>query len=405
MTSYSQLLPFIALLPLLFTVADAGAAGRSRRLRREPTKPSSHAHHRQTEEFPPLLEGAAAALDSSATELKAVADEGTQALLPGWSVENSTTSFSMPVSDSSCHSAYVYCGQDASTCSLGGGWELDVSAMNLDRGLAIQCELRIGAGRCAESTNQVELPVVDTDAIVGAFEITSSILRSQLFNDTLGLVEDLRLLLPDGGPARRLSPFDEGEIDFADVSAVAQQLYHNLVWNLENYNIVLGGELSDTRIAIYATVCERQSDGESSAPGGVSSSSPSPGPLELGDATSDFLEPFPSVSAVSPLDNANQDPTSTEFPTVSPSQVPSESPTLNRGGSIPITAGSAGSGAAAAGSNTGLLIAIIAGCGVGLVASVLIALKVKKSYGTSVSNDLSSDSSDGDDGNSSNANP
>jgi len=179
----------------IFALPTANALNRL--LRRQGSSPSFP--KRQTLELP--------------DDLDSLFSENSQALLAELMGQTSMigfslTALSMPTTTtttrqelSGCHSAYVYCGQGISTCSPEGGWMIDVSAVDRESGFHLQCELRIGEGRCMEGV-EYELSL---DLPLGSFEITEETLHSEIFDSTLGMVGDISLLFAGGGPVRRLS--------------------------------------------------------------------------------------------------------------------------------------------------------------------------------------------------------
>ena len=309
----------IARVPLLLTIllldgSEAGAGARL--LRRQPTISTGK---RKTQEIPPCSMNSTAVptlISSNSSELDALADEEVQAFLAGWTVDASLTSFSMP--SSSCYTAYVFCGPQASICSLEGGWELDVSAMHLEQDLTVQCELRLGAGRCDNnSIVPIEVPPADADTIIGAFEIAAGLFRTQLFDSALGMIDDLQLVFPDGEPARRLAHTGGA----SDPLAFSSNLYGDLMWNLEAFDILPGGGFSSQHIAIYVNVCERQNDGTGSTLSFTPSTVPAIG--TEGDASSPSMAPSDSSSPTVP---------SLAVPTTTASQaesIPKEAATLS----------------------------------------------------------------------------
>lgn len=72
-------------------------------------------------------------------------------------------STSTPLSPS-CLTAYIYCGEDTSSCLSDTGWTIDLADFDLDNGNSIFCTVRIGSGQCE----------VDEDdaVIVGSFQIS-----------------------------------------------------------------------------------------------------------------------------------------------------------------------------------------------------------------------------------------
>jgi len=120
-----------------------------------------------------------------------------------------------------CQSAYVYCGQGASTCSLDGGWEINLAAMDLSGDFRLACELRLGSGRCIEGSDFEVSP----DAPVGTFEITEEMLHPAILSGLgLGIVNDIIMEVSGGGPVRRLASL-EGHAD--ELLGDANQLYQD----------------------------------------------------------------------------------------------------------------------------------------------------------------------------------
>jgi len=283
-------------------------------------------------------------------------------MMSGFSMMSMTTQ----PPNAGCHSAYVYCGQGASTCDLNGGWTVDFSAMHLGSGTRIQCELRLGTGTCSQA--DFELSVDDIP--IGSFEITEESMSAQLASANMGMTPDVVLDVVDGG-TRRLSPY-EGAGD--DPAGFANHLYHDLVFNYNEHSIKFGSELSEQHVAIYATVCSCESgqcDGneEPSSPsdeGGLSSSDPSvtTAPNNTPNDTPTFS---PSVIVVEET-LLPTSPSMTQSPTAAPTAAVTQS---GAGGSgiDPIVGGQTAT-AGTSGSARGMVsIAIVAGC----IAAVIVA--------------------------------
>ena len=126
----------------IFALPTANALNRL--LRRQGSNPSFP--ERQTLELP--------------DDLDSLFSENSQALLAELMGQTSMIGFSLtalsvptttttPQEPSGCHSAYVYCGQGISTCSLDGGWMIDVSAVHRESGFHLQAAIGLGLFQCA----------------------------------------------------------------------------------------------------------------------------------------------------------------------------------------------------------------------------------------------------------------
>jgi len=348
-------------------------------------------------------------------------NEGEQQLLSQLMSQGS--SMSMPTTlppISSCQSAYAYCGQGVSTCSLDGGWELDFSAMDLDSGFHLQCELRIGSGRCIEGANYDVSP----DAPIGTFEITEEFLHTAVFSSLdVGMVDDIILVVTDaqGGPVRHLSSLGEhteevvehlssleGQEEIVEQLSFlegqeqvflenAKHLYQDLDFQFEDYSITFGGEFSLEHVAFYATICPCAGDTceWSNAPNNNDNVSPGATlepitdvepeavfePSAVPSAVPSASPSFSPSTSVEPTVSPSQSPTSSQSPSVAPTAAPTNAATRSRNGRNPniILGGENNTtkndkAAAAASLSVGSIVAIVAGCVVALVvAAMLIA--------------------------------
>lgn len=266
-----------------------------------------------------------------------------------------------PAPVTGCHSAYVYCGQGVSTCELNGGWAVDLSVLHLDSGGHIQCELRLGNGRCTEADYELSLE----DIPIGSFEITGMSMRTELLSSfDIGLVPEIFLDSVDRRPMRHLSPYNGN-----DPAGFAQHLYHDLVWNYEDHSIKFGAELSQEHVAIYATVCSCET-GQCGDEPFTSTSSPS-------SNLSDSPSLTPSIIDEPSLSPTSQSSTTTQLPTTAPSTAATQS--RGGGGANPLV-GSESSAAGNAGSSLGTvsLIAIVVGCVVAVIAVALVVAIIQR---------------------------